>query len=126
MPLSLLVMKLVGHSRHPVKSGACGTRPLRPNYVHLSLGPARLRQQLGQLGNVRRNPPRLVAGQADTALRQRLCYDGLAWPVFTPVDWLRFQTGQLAPVAHGRRGIFVAAATPAAWRCCPRSAAPRH
>jgi hypothetical protein len=41
-----------------------------------------LAQQLRQLGDVDGDPPRLVAEQAGTALRQRSCYDARAWPVF--------------------------------------------
>jgi hypothetical protein len=42
------------------------TRPLRLDYVRLKL--ARPRQQLRQLGDVRRDPPRLVADKGPQAL----------------------------------------------------------
>jgi hypothetical protein len=36
-----------------------------------------------------------------------VCYDAIAQPIFTPVDWPRILNRvNLAPVAHGSRGLF--------------------
>jgi hypothetical protein len=46
-----------------------------------------------------------------------VCYDAIAQSTSFPSDgiWLRY-ANQLAPVALGGRGFFIAAAAPAAWR----------
>jgi len=48
---------------------------------------------------------------AGAALRQRMCYDALAQPVFTSVvaGCVPFDNLRLAPVAHGSRGFFIQA-----------------